>query len=197
MSHVINQEIFADSAVNTKQKRDLIKAHWDEVVSHEDYMEGAIGLPYPIQWQDHMTPFEDVCAAKEYIRKMSLTHSYLQIAVPFYKPGKKTKAIERLEEKLQKASTELSDLDDRIYYTPATIKSQFITCKECGSKLSVKHLNRNYCPVCRHDLRPDTFHSKIAKMREKIVELTEKIRDCAKKSKGQKKYWLVKIEYHV
>ena len=196
MSHVVNYFNYKDVFVNAKAKRAKIQAWCDRKAATENYMEGGTGLGSPIQWRDDLTPFKNQEAAGAYVEEMSQKYSYLEIAVPYYKPGKRTKAIEALEEKLQKATRECAEMDDQIYYTPATIKSQFITCKECGSKLSVKHLGRNTCPVCGHDLRPDTFHNRMNKMREKISALAGQISDCTKSPKKEK-WWLVKIEYHV
>lgn len=65
--------------------------------------------------------------------------------------------------------------------------SKYISCTECGSKLSIKHLCGEKCPLCGKDLRTQYII-------DKIQWYDTKIKECKKKYK--EKYWLAKVEYH-
>ena len=78
-----------------------------------------------------------------------------------------------------------------------TFKSQFIGCKECGSKLSISHMRGNSCPLCSTDLRSETTLNTIKSYEEKIKtlqkqELTERKKQASKSPLK----WLVKFEFH-
>ena len=82
------------------------------------------------------------------------------------------------------------------------VKSQYIGCKHCGSKINKDYLTQNHCPICRQDLRPQSVLDSIEKMKLKLVQLQEDIKKEEKKEqekykKRAEEHWLVKIEYHV
>ena len=81
-------------------------------------------------------------------------------------------------------------------------KSATVGCKNCGSKIALKYLRSNICPVCKEDLRPETTQKRIKALKEKADALIDKrdSMECAERKKNLKKaetYWLVKTEFHV
>lgn len=66
---------------------------------------------------------------------------------------KPTKQMEAIRAKCDK------NIEDRNAYaeahSPQARKSEFAGCKKCGSKISLKHLRGNKCPVCGSDLRAE------------------------------------------
>ena len=76
-------------------------------------------------------------------------------------------------------------------------KSEFIGCKNCGSKLSLKHLKGNRCPLCGTDLRADYIIERIKKYdkdREEAIDQYQKLQ--AKQTGKCPVRWLVKVEVH-
>lgn len=78
MGHTICHKIY-DEKVN----KNSVQAEWDEIVQHEDYKEGASGLPKPIKWIDKT--FSNYDEALEYIKEHD-SGWYDQIAVKFNTP---------------------------------------------------------------------------------------------------------------
>lgn len=193
MGHTICHRTY-DEKVNKRKVQD----EWDIVVQHEDYQEGASGLPNPIRWIDKT--FDSYDEAMEYIDKID-SGWYDQIAVKYrdYSNIKPTKAYENLIEKRVKSIQKVRELNDTFYFQNA--KVQNIGCKNCGSKLSLKYLRTNYCPLCKTDLRPESAIKRIetaktnAKKAEKELEKAKKELE-RKQVKQAKIKWLVKVEYH-
>ena len=76
-------------------------------------------------------------------------------------------------------------------------KSEFIGCRDCGSKLRNSRFKAERCPVCGSDLRSSTTLNRIASFDARIEELFKKISDEEKKQKAKATTkWLVKFEYH-
>ena len=193
MSHKICYEVYADKATKTKKARSLIQAQWDTVAAHEDWQEGCDGLPDVIHWKDDMEPFKDKDAAYKYVEEMSYRSDYLQIAVPFYRYECNDK-LKELMAKLEEAKAELEQAK-KPHYSVDTVKSQFITCRHCGSKLAVKYIKSNKCPLCGEDLRPQSAQDKVKRLMAKVKKMEGDVQK--KKQRYAKVYWLVKIEFHV
>ena len=187
MGHSINYETY-DENVNKKS----VQAYWDEHAAHEDWREGCCGLPKDIHWIDHIC--NDYDEAYEYIENHD-NHCYDQLAVKYreYPKMKKTKTLENLEEREKRLCDRYHELSDNVHY--ANVKSQFIGCKHCNSKIASSYIRTNKCPVCFNDLRPASTLDLINKA-EKDVELEMKKLQAKQKKKAKVK-WLVKIEYHV
>ncbi len=191
MSHNIRTETY-----NEKVNRRKVQNEWDTVVAHEDYGEGATGLPNTIRWIENGLS-EDYDEAMERIEK--LDNGWYDCLAVKYKEYKtpNSKQYNELKERLNKANNDLYVKQTRQHYSEKTTKSAYIGCKECGSKISVKHLRRNYCPVCGKDLRPDTTLKEIQRIKTKIAELEKQLKE--KERSNNKNYevrWLVKVEYH-
>lgn len=138
--------------------------------------------------------------AEEYI-KANDTGWYDQLAVKyrFQKDFKPSKTLLNLQSRVAKAYKELYDLSYKFHF--ADHKSEFIGCKGCGSKISLKYLRRNTCPVCGFDMRPKTTLDKIEALKLKHDELQKAAHDKEheermKSIKKAETFWLVKTEYH-
>lgn len=82
--------------------------------------------------------------------------------------------------------------------TTQLYKSKYITCKACGSRLAMQHMNsRNRCPVCGGDLLPQYVLDRIKKFDEDDETLHQKYEELAKRRKDRAPIrWLLKVEVH-
>ena len=194
MSHNIKMSVYPENVNRTK-----VQSEWDNYVRMEDWQEGASGLPGKIRWIENivLNSKED---AEEFINKND-NGWYDQLAVRFKDVHiKMSKKYDTLATKLKTLKNELNERNNVFYAT--TVKSEFVGCKNCGSKLASKYIQRtNVCPLCRADLRSQTTLSNLQRLRERIAE-TEKLLKEEEKNLRNKQIknatvkWLVKIEYH-
>lgn len=182
-----------------KTNKNSIQAYWDDYAAHEDWEEGCCGLPNNIRWIDHIC--DDYDEAHEYIENHD-RQCYDQLAVKYreYPEMKKTKTLETLEERAKRLCDRYHELANNIHY--ANVKSQFIGCKHCGSKIASPHIKSNRCPVCYTDLRPestlDTIKRAKANYEKAQNDVKVEIKKIQEKQKKQAKIkWLVKVEFHV
>lgn len=134
--------------------------------------------------------------AREAIDRLD-TGFYSDHAVRFYdksalKPTKQMLAIKERREKM---------VADRNKYkgdhAVTDRKSAFTGCSNCGSKLSVKHLRGNVCPVCGKTLLPDYVVARLAKYEKDITALDKEYANLHSKQSGKCPVkWLVKVEVH-
>ena len=108
---------------------------------------------------------------------------------------KPTKQMEALKAKGDKL------IGDRIAYAkahqPQARKSEFAGCKKCGSKISLKYLNGNKCPVCRNDLRPEYVLERLKKYDADLEATQKKYAELKKKQTGKCPIrWAFKVEVH-
>lgn len=194
MSHNIEHHSF--SAVI---KKAVIEADLQNYAQRATWEEGGGGLPSRIRWYDN-----EVCEDYEAARKFLEAHDrgwYDQLAVKYRKFDKplSSSRLEELNAQLRENARKLRELNSKVAFTE--FKAQFISCKNCGSKLNKDYIKRNNCVVCGHDMRSDTTKNAIARLTEKVSSLEKAIREeekklAKKKAKEGKEYWLVKIEYH-
>lgn len=123
---------------------------------------------------------------------------YDQIAVKYRHGQAKGKSVDALKERHKAAFIKWQKADREYHF--ANAKAALITCQSCGGKIPNKYMrNKNYCPICNADMRPETVRSRIAKLKANYNALGEKLaeaeRQASKKSNDIK--WLVKIEYHI
>lgn len=88
-----------------------------------------------------------------------------------------TKAMEKLVAKKGVAWKKLQDAEKDAEIKAKSGKSEFVKCKECGSRIARKHLRARECPICRQqELLPLAAGAiaRIAKLKEKYQELKEK-----------------------
>lgn len=188
MSHNVEHFTYTQ---NVDKKR--VQAELDGYVMHADYYEGCRGLYNDIRWLDKKiyANSSEAYAAIEALDR----GSYDCLAVQFYaaKPFTDAKR-QQLEAKEKEAAKELLKREQTLY--PKTLTSALLGCKSCGSRLSVKHLKSNRCPVCDNDLRPDYILKSIEAAKNKAIAATQNLTEYIEKKSKKDVYWLVKIEYH-
>ena len=191
MSHNIMHSVYPGYV-----KKESVQAEWDEYAANEDWQEGCSGLPNNIRWINHIC--DDKEDAYDYIEKHD-NGWYDQLAVKFksYHPLKETQKITNMKKRVLDLHTKYLNANNNIHY--ANVKSNFIGCKCCNSKISREYIKSNYCPICKNDLRPETTLEKIDNMKKAYLEAEKKLKEETKKLSKKQKYdikWLVKIEYH-
>lgn len=188
MSHNVNYSVYAENV-----NKDRVQAEWDAVARVEGRGEGSSGLPEKIRW--FVPIMDNIEEAKEYIR-IHDSGDYAQLAVRFRMPAERSKKTAELEERLSITRGKFQALNQKPHF--AGVKSEFVGCKNCGSRIATKYLKGNFCPVCHTDMRPETVRKRLNILSENIEKAEkayqEGIRADAKKSKTVK--WLVKTEYH-
>lgn len=168
----------------------------DEVARREGDYHSSLGA---IDFRSNKC-FDTYDEALEYIE--GLGGFYLQVAVKYkkvkdFKPSAK---LTTLRERMAKARNEYYALNNKFHF--ADHKSETVGCKHCGSKIALKYLHSNHCPVCRTDMRPETIQNRIAALKAKEEELRKQehelyLAEQKKQLKNAEEMWLVKIEYHV
>ena len=190
MGHEIHHD---DFKVTTSKERILA------MVSARAERDGDYHTPITsIEWQNRC--FDRREDAEEYLN--NLGGFYRQVAVQFKYQNDfvPSKALENTTEKARQAIVAYRTLDGAFHFE--NHKSATVGCKNCGSKIALKYLRSNICPVCKEDLRPETTQKRIKALKEKASVLIDK-RDSmerAERKKNLKKaetYWLVKTEFHV
>lgn len=189
MSHNIMHETYP-LGVNRKK----VEASWDNYVAHADYGEGASGLPNPIRWIENGVS-ESYSEAEKRIEKLD-DGWYDQLAVKYkeYQPCKTKKYLD-LKTRLAEARKSYDEKVNRVHYSAQNVSSEFVGCKHCGSKIAVKYIKKNFCPVCGNDLRPASTLQNIENARKKVEDLEKQISIEESKAKYEIR-WLLKIEYH-
>lgn len=176
MGHNIDYTVYPENV-----NKDKVQSNWDERVRHEDWQEGAVGL-----LQDE---------AEIFIEQID-RHDYDQLAVRFRSSSKPSARTVSLLAKYNSEKQKFYELNSKLYY--ANVKSEFIGCKKCGSKIASKYLTSNCCPVCRTDMRPETIRKRLKGISEKMEKIWAECQESQKKDaqKSDKLSWLVKTEYH-
>ena len=155
------------------------------------------GLPHPIRWIDHTCSNEDV--ARDYINHND-NGWYDQIAVKFLDyPTINSSTKENLMQRRKEWCDKLNELRNKIHY--ANVKSNFVSCQKCESKINRKFIKWNICPICRTDMRPKSTLDLIARYEQIIKDIDKQLKEeeLRLQEKAKKKAivkWLVKIEYH-
>lgn len=147
-----------------------------------------------IQWFDN-TICDSLSAAEEFLEVKDKPGDYRNLAVRFRVPAPGNKKIDELRGKAAIARGAYNQAD-RVVAT-ASMKSAFVACKSCGSKLNREKLRSNFCPVCRADMRSKTELARINRLLQKALKTEEELEMAEKAAakRGTVK-WLVKIEYH-
>lgn len=157
------------------------------------------GLYGHIRWINMV--FDSENKAREYIEKVD-RGDYDQLAVKFreypsdvYKSAK----LDALNNKLQETSKKYRELSNTVHYK--NVKSQFVSCPNCSSKLNREFITRNNCPMCNVDMRPksvldkiNSYQSNINAIKRDIADLKEQLE--TKALKKARVMWFVKVEYH-
>ena len=190
MSHNIKYFTYKED-VNRRR----VQAELDNYVAHEDWQEGCSGLSSPIRWIENCGVLNSYDEALEYINSHdrgwydSLAVRYKEIDV------KPSSALKKAQERLEDTKKKFSDLDNKLHY--ADVKADFISCRNCGSKISRRYLHSNLCPVCNFDMRPQTTLETLARYKANLDKAKTLVSEEKNKAiKKGKTLWLVKIEYH-
>lgn len=165
----------------------------------ENNSDSGSGLYYGIKFIDRV--FDTYEDAESYIEEIDNdTYSrYNNYAVKYKQATStpNTKAYENAKAKSISAFNEYRKASNKVHYKG--IKSQFVACKKCGSKLSTTYIDTNKCPLCNTELRPQSTLDAIDRLRKAYEDAQKKIEVLEKEwtQKHNKVKWLVKIEYHV
>lgn len=194
MSHNVKYGTYPEN-VNRKK----VETDWDNYVACEDWQEGASGLPCPIRWieKEILNSYDD---ARLYLAEHD-NGDYDQLAVRYREIKiNPTKKHITLRNKLNNLQAEYLQRNSVIYAT--TVKSEYVGCKGCGSKLASKYIqNTNKCPLCHAELRSATTLTGLQRLKERIgvAEKLLKNEENTIRKKEEKRAvikWLVKVEYH-
>jgi ribosomal protein L37E len=180
------------------KKQAAIENELQAYARRRTWEEGGGGLPSSIRW------YNDVCDDYDSAHDFISNHDkgwYDQVAVKYRHFDKplNSKKLDELKAQLRDTAQKLRELESKVAFKE--FKAQYISCKNCGSKLNKDFIKRNNCVVCGYDMRSDTTKSTIARLAEKVKTLEKSVREeekklAQKKAKEAKEYWLVKIEYH-
>ena len=175
----------------------------DNLTSYARRNSDSGGLYYGIQFKES-TPFDSREKAYDYIQKID--KSYANICVPYLDyPNIKIdeSKLKELNDKYVALHNEYYARRDKQFYTTETVKSQYLGCKACGSRLAVKYLRGNRCPLCNTEMRPDTemkrldaLKARFDKAGDDLAKARAKGEEKAKKGVKPTKMWLCKIEFH-
>lgn len=190
MGHSVNYSVYP-----IKINKNKVQEEWNNRATYDG---DGYGLPSPIVWNENKH-FKNYDAARKWIEDNDRV--YGQIAVTFDSPVelKESTKLKELREKHKEANRLYNEANNKLCYTPETVKSKLLTCKKCGSKLAVGYLTSNRCPVCKEDLRSPSMLKQIGSKKVKMTALAEQIRkeEAILEAKAKKETkWLVKTEYH-
>ena len=90
-----------------------------------------------------------------------------------------SKEVETLQRRLRETEDKLSAYEKA--HSIKSFKSDYVGCKQCGSKLRISYMRNDICPVCRHDLRSETTLNTIKGYRTKINDLNKKLQIAIRK----------------
>lgn len=188
MGHIINYKAEPENV-----NRSLVMAS----IIEEAEDQGDAGYYGPLHWHDEISPLENEEAAKKRIEMLERGKSYSDHAVRFYSyhGAKTTSKMAEYQERIKKLQAQKAKYaaDNSVLH----FKADYIGCKNCGSKVSRKHLRSDFCPVCHSDLRSETTKTTLLNYDARVRELWDKIDAEKKKQKSAKKtMWLIKYEYH-
>lgn len=177
--------------------RNEIENTLNEYVRQRTYREGGSGLYRPIRWINRT--FESYDKAHKYIEDND-DGNYCNICVRYLTGDKDintSKTYKTLLERVKRLESELEKME-RVIYTKS-VKSAFVSCKKCQSKISTRYWGKNVCPICGTDLRSETTLSRIKAKGKALHSAQETLRKFESEFsvKHGETYYLVKIEYHM
>lgn len=174
--------------------RDYVQKELDHHAAVEDWAEGCTGLGKNIRWMEKGGICSDYDSAQRFIEAND--HGwYDQLAVRYYEAdrGFENAKVKELKKKEADAWAAYREKDKP---WAEGLKAEFVSCRNCGSKLKREYIHTNNCPLCRKDLRPESTLNtvKAALLKAKRAEALRNAYVCDHAKKRVK--WLVKIEYH-
>lgn len=189
MGHTIQHYDYPGNADKKKVEQKLAN-----YVAKRCFQEG--GHLSKIRWIDS-EPCANEDEAHEKIERLD-KGLYDCIAVKYYDTCNvpETEKIKTLRAASTQAYRKYNELSVAFHF--ANAKSEYIGCKNCGSKIARKYLRRNFCPVCDADLRPETTLNRIAALRTKAEKSSDALKaELTKQAlKAKNVRWLIKIEFH-
>lgn len=150
------------------------------------------GLPRAIEFKNVI--FNSRAEAEEYLSK--LCGNYEQVAVRFKvrtRSEKQNATRKKMYDDLTLLNKQIREIEKSNYFEDRA--SKFIGCKHCGSKLNISYL-KDVCPVCKKDLRSETFLTKLNKAKVNASNLEEKLYELKDDVITGQIDWLVKLEVH-
>ena len=151
-----------------------------------------------LSYLDRIFDTEEEC--EEYLMDKVLKGFYNDYAARYKMAPKPSAKLTKLQNRLETMRKAMFDYQSAQVPKKTVQKSAYITCKGCGSKLSVQHLSESQstCPLCRHTLRSNTAIARIKKYEDDIKALEKDIRDEQKKlsAKSTKLLWAVGTDCH-
>lgn len=196
--HNIIMEVYDENVDKRK-----IQEQWDNYAVTENRQEGCSGI-YPIRWIDNKIYVSQEEA--EFAIKDLDNGWYDCLAVKFYD----RKASESTYTKAYQNMLKTQGLYKEAYYNVTdkareeffSCKSEYVGCKECGSRLKRALLKQAKCPLCGASLLSNTMQNRINGAKKRLENINEKCdkqykRECdrIKPDKASIK-WLLKVEYH-
>ncbi len=188
MGHCIE---YYDCKESEKKEKEASLA---EYVKNECWQEG--GHMSPIRWLTH-EPLACIDDARSFLEQND--RGWYDCLAVRYKVPLDTKALRDAQKAKAVAFSKYNALQSANY--PSTLSSEFISCKNCHSKLNRLALmhpgnRRNTCPVCQADLRPQSMLDRINRALKAAEKAQERTRQAERNAKKQEVRWLIKIEYH-
>lgn len=176
--------------------KESILAELDDYVLRMTWQESSHGID-TIRWYEN-TVCSDYDSAREFLDNHR-EYDYDSLAVRYkcIDKEKSSKKLDELKVKCNEVYKKYTEMNKKVVFKE--FKSQYIGCKNCGSKLNKDYLNSNKCPLCYYDMRSETLLNQIKNLENKLNDLNLQIKEETKKlnEKYGKVYWLVKVEYHM
>jgi len=155
----------------------------------------------PLVLLEHLEVFKSYEDAEEYLESQKITreyHRFKNVGVRYldYSDVKPTKKMEDIRRRItETAAKKIKYLEE---HSVKTFKSQYIGCPGCGSKLSIKHLRGESCPLCRTDLRSATTLNTLKGYDDKIRDLNKALLEETKKNEKKAKVcWMVHADAYL
>jgi DNA-directed RNA polymerase subunit RPC12/RpoP len=126
-------------------------------------------------------------------RYFSGAASIAKVALPNEEKAFKSKAYQKLQEKLKELRQELTAIERAGFVQIKEKKTK--KCSECGSTFLTESLRSHNCPNCRSSLLAKGIKGKISKLNDKMKALNQKQEDLVNKQ-PKKEQWIIGIEYH-
>lgn len=135
--------------------------------------------------------YEDASASLKTI----INSEYDAFAVRYLKVAKvrRSKELEDLEQKYNTVFGELRKLSEMNYVKG--LKINYVTCKNCGSKLKKEYVYRDYCPLCGECLLPKAYQNKLKSTERKLKQIEEELNKEKERLRmeSNKVEWLVLV----
>lgn len=172
-------------------EKDII-THINSIVKRNSDYGG--GLYKSIRFYRDREPLNNYTEACKFIADND-RGDYDNLAVKYYEGCPPDNEILEVMSKIESVSNEINILKEDVF---KDIKSNFISCSKCNSKLAVSYLGvRTHCPICKNNVSPKTWKKKMDALTKKLDKLLDKEEILTNKNKSKSKInWLVKYEFH-